>query len=221
MQWVQRVERARAATGWNDDQTMSFVVGALRGAALEWYDTLTRCGVNNMIWDEVRTQFLISYDPARTARTAVVNIFDVKQEAHETICAGARYYHRYYPTVSNQEHASRPEIHYFRKLINFSSFYSLCGLWSVDTVSERLDARFIFQNGDTIYLLQRSGRWSAVYRRRRRRRCSSSWRAAPGHRSSASATSIRRSVFRTRDPNPTDYRRRQPAWTYSNFQTSG
>ena len=42
MQWVQRVERARAATGWNDDQTMSFVVGALRGAALEWYDTLTR-----------------------------------------------------------------------------------------------------------------------------------------------------------------------------------
>lgn len=86
MQWVQRVERARAATGWNDEQTMSFVVGALRGAALEWYDTLTRCGVNNMIWDEVRTQFLISYDPARTARTAVVNIFDVKQEAHETIC---------------------------------------------------------------------------------------------------------------------------------------
>ena len=86
MQWVDRVERARVATGWNDAQTVSFVVGALRGAALEWYDTLKRCGVDNQIWADVRAQFLMSCDPARTARTAVVNIFDVKQENHESIC---------------------------------------------------------------------------------------------------------------------------------------
>ena len=30
-QWIERVERAIVTTGWNDDQTMSFVASSLRG----------------------------------------------------------------------------------------------------------------------------------------------------------------------------------------------
>ena len=84
-QWVERVERAIAATGWTDAQAMSFVAGALRGPALEWYDILGRVGVDKNVWAQVRARFLRSYDSARTARTAVVNIFDVKQDSNETI----------------------------------------------------------------------------------------------------------------------------------------
>ena len=39
-QWVQRVERAIVATGWNDDQTMSFVASSLHGEAHDWFQVL-------------------------------------------------------------------------------------------------------------------------------------------------------------------------------------
>ena len=83
-QWVQRVERAIVATGWNDDQTMSFVASSLRGEAHDWFQVLPRSNVNPAVWLEVRRAFLNSYDPARTARTAV-NIFEVRQESGESI----------------------------------------------------------------------------------------------------------------------------------------
>ena len=77
-QWIERVERAILATGWNDDQTMSIVASSLRGPANDWFTFLQRSNVNPAVWLEVCRAFLNSYDPARTARTCV-NIFDIKQ----------------------------------------------------------------------------------------------------------------------------------------------
>ena len=83
-QWIERVERAILATGWNDDQTMSFVASSLRGPASDWFQVLPRSNVNRAVWLEVRRAFINSFDPARTARTCV-NIFDIKQESNNTI----------------------------------------------------------------------------------------------------------------------------------------
>ena len=45
-QWVECVERAIAATGWKDDQTMSFVASSLRGPASDWFQVLPQSKVN-------------------------------------------------------------------------------------------------------------------------------------------------------------------------------
>ena len=83
-QWVERVERAIVATGWNDAQTLSFVASSLRGPASDWFSVLPRSNVNREVWLEVRRAFLNSFDPVRTARTCV-NIYDIKQEANDTV----------------------------------------------------------------------------------------------------------------------------------------
>ena len=63
---------------------MSFVASSLRGPASDWFTVLPRSNVNKTVWLEVRQAFLNSFDPACTARTCV-NIFDIKQEANDTV----------------------------------------------------------------------------------------------------------------------------------------
>ena len=37
-QWLEHIEKARQAAGWDDATTMSFIYCSLRGEALLWYD---------------------------------------------------------------------------------------------------------------------------------------------------------------------------------------
>ena len=91
-QWIERIQRAKDASGWNDAQTMSFVFNALRSDALLWYDSLKRSGVDQNIWVDFRTAFLQAYSSIRTTRSTIVNLADVKQQPNESVVA-------YYPKV--------------------------------------------------------------------------------------------------------------------------
>ena len=85
LQWIERVETARDACEWTDRHTMAFVYMALRNEALKWYDGLARDGVDKHVYQEFKDAFLMAYEPARTARTAMINIHDLKQASQETV----------------------------------------------------------------------------------------------------------------------------------------
>ena len=84
-QWCKRVDKAAASAGWDDANTMSYVYNALRGDALRWYESLKRFNINDNDWPSVRAEMLDAYSRVQTARTAVVNLSDLKQGSSETV----------------------------------------------------------------------------------------------------------------------------------------
>jgi hypothetical protein len=91
-QWIERVNRARITSAWDEDHTNTFIYNALRGNALLWYDSLRRTGINRDDWDQFRAAFLESWSAVRTTRTATVNLSDLKQGQNEPVTA-------FYPRV--------------------------------------------------------------------------------------------------------------------------
>ena len=98
-QWLARIEKARVAAAWNEADTLSFIYCSLRGEALLWYDVLKRSGIADT-YDAFKAAFLTSYAPALTARTATVNLHDIKQTAQESIVA---FYSRAIKSVNDLE----------------------------------------------------------------------------------------------------------------------
>ena len=86
-QWVERIDKARAATAgnWNNDTTMSYVFNALRGDALVWYDALPTLGYDNTVWDDFKEAFIRTYGTTKTARTAALNLAEIKQGVKRVI----------------------------------------------------------------------------------------------------------------------------------------
>jgi len=84
-QWCKRVDKAAASAGWDAANTMSYVYNALRGDALRWYESLKRFNINDNDWPAVRAEMLDAYSRVQTARTAVVNLSDLKQGASESV----------------------------------------------------------------------------------------------------------------------------------------
>lgn len=84
-QWVQRIDRSRLAGNWNDDQTMAFVLNALRLEALLWYDSCARSKISTTVWAEFKIGFLSAYSKTRTCRTATVNLADLNQGHIESV----------------------------------------------------------------------------------------------------------------------------------------
>lgn len=78
-QWVKRVNKAPVSAGWDTGNTMSHVYNALRGLALRWYESLKSFNMNDNNWPSVRAKMLDAYSRVKTARTAVVNLSDLKQ----------------------------------------------------------------------------------------------------------------------------------------------
>jgi hypothetical protein len=62
---------------------MSFVYVSLRCKALKWHECLKRSGVQLNNFADFTTSFLESFALAHSARTATVNLNEVKQEHTE------------------------------------------------------------------------------------------------------------------------------------------
>ncbi len=82
-QWCKRVYTGTAE--WDAGQTISYVYDALTGPALRWYKSLKRFNININNWPVVRAEMLDAYSRVQMARTAVVNLSDLKQGASESV----------------------------------------------------------------------------------------------------------------------------------------
>ena len=85
-QWIERIDKARVTTGWDDAQTLSFLYTSLRGVSLHWYEGLGRNKIPNT-YAAFRPAFLSCFAPMQTARSAVITLHDIKQGATELVVA--------------------------------------------------------------------------------------------------------------------------------------
>ena len=107
-QWIDRIEKAKGpnAGAWTNDTTMSYVYNALRGDALTWYEALPTLGYDNADWDDFKAAFLRTYGTTRTARTAALNLSEVRQGNTES---SARYIARVIKIIADiRSHWHRP-----------------------------------------------------------------------------------------------------------------
>ncbi len=99
-QWIDRIQKAKGpnAGNWTNDTTMSYVYNALRGDALTWYDALPTLGYDNTQWDDFKAAFIRTYGTTRTARTAALNLSEIRQNGSEP---AARYIARVIKIVAD------------------------------------------------------------------------------------------------------------------------
>ena len=98
--WVQRVQRCRDSSNWNDATTMTYVFNALRGEALEWTRTLNRSSVNVDEWASFKKGLLYAFSAVRTSRTTTINLANLQQNQSERVVS---YYTRVVNTVNDLE----------------------------------------------------------------------------------------------------------------------
>ena len=67
---VDRIETAAQIAGWNDDarklQEMYMILG---DRAVVWWRSLPDAGIDRVVWDDVKNEFLAMYEPRRHAPT--------------------------------------------------------------------------------------------------------------------------------------------------------
>ena len=97
-QWAERIDKAKVAGNWTEVQTMSYVFNALRGDALTWFDALPTLGYDIATWDNFKGAFIRTYGTTKTARTAALNLSDIRQGSTE---GAAKYMSRVIKIISD------------------------------------------------------------------------------------------------------------------------
>jgi hypothetical protein len=71
--WWNRFETAAGAAHWDWPQVRCYFMQALRGDALEWYNTVTKqCVINDI--DDLKNLFMIDYAKTRLARSSITDL---------------------------------------------------------------------------------------------------------------------------------------------------
>ena len=96
-QWLEKVINNRAGTTWTDEQMITHVRNAFRGELLEWFDSLTICGVDITVWANIKEQFEKDYHAAPSTSSIVHKIPDIKQGDNETV---VQYFNKALKTVN-------------------------------------------------------------------------------------------------------------------------
>ena len=78
-QWIQKVEHAKLAGGWDADQTIGFIAGAFGDLELNWYKSLETREVNPKNWDEVKAELLADFGIQITSTNACKGITKLHQ----------------------------------------------------------------------------------------------------------------------------------------------
>ena len=78
-QWIQKVEHAKLAGGWDAQQTIGFVAGAFGDEALKWYNALETREVNPKNWDAVKAELLTDFGIQITSTNACKGITKLHQ----------------------------------------------------------------------------------------------------------------------------------------------
>ena len=85
-QLLDRMTYAARVANWADDQAKcdNFYL-LLRDRALVWWEQLIYEGVDVAVWDNVKREFLKTYEPRYTAKTTCANFSDLVQRANESV----------------------------------------------------------------------------------------------------------------------------------------
>ena len=83
---VERLKAAAVVAGYNNTRKCNELHLTLREDALQWWKTLDNKDVNKVDgWEEVKRQFLATWDPRATPRTICMNLTDLTQRSPESV----------------------------------------------------------------------------------------------------------------------------------------
>ena len=82
---IVRINDAGAIANWNNDCKLLEFKMCLRDKAVGWFEDLIENRINVDDWDTVKAEFLETYEPKYSTKTACANFTDLNQKSDETI----------------------------------------------------------------------------------------------------------------------------------------
>ena len=82
---IVRINDAGAIANWNNDRKLLEFKMCLRDKAVGWFEDLIENRINVDDWDTVKAEFLETYEPKYSTKTACANFTDLNQKSDETI----------------------------------------------------------------------------------------------------------------------------------------
>ena len=71
--------------GWTDLQTLTHFRNALRGEVLKWYNALPLLDVDNINWENVKTQYEQDFRATPTISSVIQKLPEIRQKDNESV----------------------------------------------------------------------------------------------------------------------------------------
>jgi hypothetical protein len=82
---IDRIEDAAAIDTWDEARKIRELKLCLWDHAIIWWKSLRDDTIDLTIWDDVKAEFLFTYEPKYTAKTVCANFTDLKQHPDESM----------------------------------------------------------------------------------------------------------------------------------------
>jgi hypothetical protein len=82
---IDRIEDAAAIATWDEARKIRELKLCLRERAIIWWKSLRDTTIDITVWDNVKAEFLLTYEPKYTAKTVCANLTDLKQHPDESM----------------------------------------------------------------------------------------------------------------------------------------
>jgi hypothetical protein len=82
---IDRIEDAAAIATWDEARKIRELKLCLRERAIIWWKSLRDTNIDTAVWDDVKAEFLTTYEPKYTAKTVCTNFTDLKQHPDESM----------------------------------------------------------------------------------------------------------------------------------------
>jgi hypothetical protein len=82
---IDRIEDAAEIATWNEARKIRELKLCLRECTIIWWKSLKDTNIDTNIWDDVKAEFLTTYEPKYTAKTVCANFTDLKQHPDESM----------------------------------------------------------------------------------------------------------------------------------------
>jgi hypothetical protein len=82
---IDRIEDAAAIATWDEARKIRELKICFRECALIWYKSLRDDNIDLAVWDDVKKEFLDTFEPKYSAKTVCTNFADLKQHPEESM----------------------------------------------------------------------------------------------------------------------------------------
>jgi hypothetical protein len=82
---IDRIEDAAAIATWDEAQKIREIKLCFRDCAIIWWKSLRDDAIDLAIWDDIKKEFLDTFEPKYSAKTVCANFADLKQHPDESM----------------------------------------------------------------------------------------------------------------------------------------
>jgi hypothetical protein len=82
---IDRIEDAAAITTWDEARKIRELKLCFRDRSIIWWKSLRDDNINLAVWDDVKKEFLKTFEPKYSAKTVCANFADLRQHPEESM----------------------------------------------------------------------------------------------------------------------------------------